>query len=47
MAAPISGASQNTQSWAGAPLALTNATPVERAGLTDVLETGIEIDGSE
>src|SRR6478735_1826002 len=34
MAAPISGASQNTQSWAGAPLPLKNATPVERAGLT-------------
>ena len=43
IAAPISGASQNTQSCAGAPLALTNATPVERAGLTDVLEIGIEI----
>ena len=42
MAAPMSGASQNTHSWADAPLALKNATPVERAGLTDVLDTGIE-----
>ena len=42
MAAPISGASQNTQSCAGAPLPLKNATPVERAGLTDVLDTGME-----
>lgn len=42
MAAPMSGASQNTHSWAGAPLALKNATPVERAGLTDVLEIGME-----
>ena len=42
MAAPISGANQNTQSCAGAPLPLKNATPVERAGLTDVLDTGME-----
>ena len=40
IAAPISGASQNTHSCAGAPLALKYATPVERAGLTDVLEIG-------
>jgi hypothetical protein len=38
IAAPISGASQNTHSCAGAPLPFKNATPVERAGLTDVLE---------
>ncbi len=43
IAAPISGASQNTQSCAGAPSPLKNATPVERAGLTDVFEIGIEI----
>ena len=40
IAAPISGASQNTQSCAGAPLPLKNVTPVERAGLTDVVEIG-------
>ena len=38
-----SGASQNTHSWAGAPSPLKNATPVDRAGLTDVFEIGIEI----
>jgi hypothetical protein len=43
MAAPISGASQNTQSCAGAPLALKNAIPVERAALTDVVEIGMEM----
>ena len=43
MAAPISGASQNTHSCAGAPSPLKNATPVDRAGLTDVFEIGIEI----
>jgi len=37
------GASQNTQSCAGAPFPLKNATPVDRAGLTDVLEMGREI----
>jgi len=30
----------------GAPLALKNATPVDRAGLTDVLEIGMEMSGS-
>ena len=43
MAAPTSGASQNTHSCAGAPSPLKNATPVERAGFTDVFEIGIEI----
>src|SRR4051812_41609449 len=43
IAAPSSGASQNTQSCAGAPSPLKNATPVERAGLTDVFDIGIEI----
>ena len=43
IAAPTSGASQNTHSCAGAPSPLKNATPVDRAGLTDVLEIGIEI----
>jgi hypothetical protein len=42
-AAPMSGASQNTHSWAGAPLPLKNATPVERAALTDVVEIGMEM----
>jgi len=37
------GASQNTQSCAWAPFPLKNATPVDRAGLTDVLEMGREI----
>ena len=39
----MSGASQNTQSCVGALLPLKKATPVDRAGLTDVLEIGIEI----
>ena len=43
MAAPTSGASQNTHSCAGAPSPLKNATPVERAGFTEVFEIGIEI----
>ena len=42
-AAPASGASQNAHSWPGAPAPLKNATPVERAGLTEVLEIGIEM----
>ena len=43
MAAPRIGASQNTHSWPTAPLPLKNATPVERAGLTEVLEIGMEM----
>ncbi len=43
IAAPINGATQNTHSCAGAPSALKKATPVERAGFTEVLEIGIEI----
>ena len=42
MAAPISGANQNAQSCIGES-PLKNATPVDRAGLTDVFEMGIEI----
>lgn len=42
-AAPASGASQGAHSWPGAPAPLKNATPVERAGLTEVLEIGIEM----
>ena len=41
IAPPISGASQNTQSCAGAPSPLKKVTAVERAGLTDVLEIGM------
>ena len=43
-APPMMGASQNTHSW-GAPSPLKNATPVERAGLTEVLEIGIDTRG--
>ena len=43
IAAPTIGASQNSHSWPGAPLPLKNATPVERAGLTEVFEIGIEM----
>jgi hypothetical protein len=37
------GATQKSHSWLGAPLPLRNATPVERAGLTEVLSIGIEM----
>ena len=40
---PTSGASQNSHSWPGAPSPLKKATPVERAGFTEVFEIGIEI----
>ena len=43
IAAPTSGASQNAHSCAGAPSPLKNATPVLRAGFTEVFEIGIEI----
>src|SRR5688572_14406202 len=43
MAAPISGATQNNQSCSRAHVPWKIATPSERAGLTDVLVTGIEI----
>ena len=42
-AAPTSGAIQNSHSWPTAAVSANSATPVERAGLTDVLVTGIEI----
>ena len=42
-AAPISGAIQNSQSWLRAAVSAKSATPVERAGLTEVFVTGIEI----
>ena len=42
MAPPMIGASQNTHSCRGAPSPLKNATPVERAGLTEVFEIGID-----
>jgi len=42
-AAPTSGAAQNSESWPGAPVSAKIATPVERAGFTEVLVTGIEI----
>lgn len=41
--APIIGASQNIHSWSTAAPPTNSAGPVERAGLTDVLVTGIEI----
>ena len=43
IAAPISGATQNSQSWPTAPVSAKKATAVERAGFTEVLVTGIEI----
>jgi hypothetical protein len=42
-AVPTIGASQNSQSCCNATQPTNNAGPVERAGLTDVLVTGIEI----
>ncbi len=42
MAAPTMGATQNSQSWPMAPVCANSATPVERAGLTEVLVTGME-----
>ena len=41
-APPSSGATQNSQSWAIAQPPTNSAGPVLRAGLTDVLVTGIE-----
>jgi hypothetical protein len=38
-----SGATQKSQSWPSAPVSAKKATAVERAGLTEVLVTGIEI----
>ncbi len=43
IAAPTIGASQNSQSCCRAMPPTNSAGPVERAGLTDVLVTGIEI----
>ena len=43
IAAPINGATQNSQSWPNAGPSAKSATPVDRAGFTDVLVTGIEI----
>ena len=42
MIAPTIGASQNTQSCPSAQPCWTIAGPVERAGLTDVFDTGID-----
>ncbi len=42
IAAPASGASQNSQSCAMAGPSANSATPVDRAGLTEVLVTGID-----
>ncbi len=41
-AAPASGASQNNQTWLIAPFCANTAAASERAGLTDVLLTGID-----
>ena len=41
--APAKGATQKAHSWPTAQLPWNRATPVERAGLTEVLVTGIEI----
>ena len=38
----MSGATQKSQSWPTAPVSAKKATAVERAGLTEVLVTGIE-----
>ncbi len=43
MMPPISGATQNSQSCPSAQPPANTATPVLRAGLTDVLVTGMEI----
>jgi len=37
------GATQNAQSWLNAPVSANSATPVERAGFTEVLLTGMEM----
>ncbi len=42
-AAPTIGATQKSHSWLSAELPTKIAGPVERAGLTDVLVTGMEI----
>ena len=42
MTAPMIGASQNSQSWATYSPPANSAGPVLRAGLTEVLVTGIE-----
>src|SRR5690606_23089311 len=41
-AAPRIGAAQNSQSWFSAAVSAKIAAPVDRAGLTDVLVTGME-----
>ena len=41
--APRIGATQNSQSWLSAHPPAKIAVPVERAGFTEVLVTGIEI----
>src|SRR5690606_12402732 len=41
-AAPMRGAAQKTHSWVKAAVSAKIATPVERAGLTEVFVTGIE-----
>ncbi|MCY1372510.1 hypothetical protein D9M69_597200 [compost metagenome] len=43
IAAPTSGATQNSQSCPKAPVSANRAAAAERAGLTDVLLIGIEI----
>src|SRR5262245_38727205 len=42
MIAPTIGATQNSQSWLSAAVSANNATPVERAGFTEVFVTGME-----
>ena len=41
MTAPAMGASQNSQSWVSAAPPVNRAGPVERAGFTEVLVTGM------
>lgn len=43
MHAPARGATQKSHSWANAAPPTTTAGPVERAGLTDVFVTGMEM----
>ena len=43
MAAPISGATMNSQTWPSAPFCAKIAAAIERAGFTEVFDTGIEI----
>ena len=38
---PTIGATQNSHNWLSAPVCANSATPVERAGFTEVSDTGM------